>query len=201
MPRFILFALLLLAACDAEAPQNAAEIAGNSADNILAKSEDPAAPKPARSTIGPLRIQYDSALLAPFQAKVALPPDWTNEVEGLKLIGRDRAALIGKAECLYGLSGQASSCNVQQEAGLSFASLDIAFADLAARLPPKEVKPISLARAQGLSWQIGAEGEGAEYILLPAGKGSILIVRQFRTSGNPDDGALGAVLGDLTIEG
>ncbi|MBA3677291.1 MAG: hypothetical protein H0W74_07810 [Sphingosinicella sp.] len=200
--RLIPFLALLLVACSVDPPQNAAEIIDDEA-GIEATDDDrgakSVAPRPARTKVGALHIQYDEALLAPFPSKVAVPPDWKQEVDGVKLIGRDRAQLIGKAECLYGQSGEARDCNVPQEAGLSFATLETPFADLQARLPAEETKPIVLAGVKGLSWQIGAEGEGAEYILLPEGGGSILIVRQFRAAGNPNEAALGAVLGDLRI--
>jgi hypothetical protein len=206
MRQLTLLFLVLLAACDANAPENAAEIAAI-ANNVGAEAEagdfpaDPAMPRPERTSLGPLQIRYDAALLAPVPAKVALPPDWKREVDGLKLLARDRAALIGRAECMYGQSDQASRCNVQQEAGLSFAALDEDFAAFRGRLPADQLEPVTLAGAQGVSWQIGAEGEGAEYILLPVKRGAILIVRQFRISGNPDETALGAVLNDLRITG
>jgi hypothetical protein len=208
MDKLFLLPLSLLAACGQNETRNATEIAaGNIAEETSAAagngtSEAPA-PAPQSIAVGPLRIRYDPALLAPMRAKVAIPPDWTREVDGLKLLARDRAGLVGKAECIYGQSGKASRCNVSQEAGLSFASLEIPFRELGAKLPAAQRKPIALVGVNGISWEIGAEGEGAEYILLPAGAGedagTLLIVRQFRTSGNPDQRALGAVLADLRL--
>ena len=61
------------------------------------------------------------------------------------------------------------------------------------------MKKISLGGVEGVSWQIGAEGEGAEYILLPVKGRTILIVRHFRNTGNPDEAALGAVLNGLKL--
>jgi hypothetical protein len=209
MDKLLLLPLLLLAACGQNETQNATQIAaGNIVKETSAApgngtSQAPA-PAPLSIAVGPLRIRYDPALLAPMRAKVAIPPDWTREVDGLKLLARDRAELVGKAECIYGQSGKASRCNVSQEAGLSFAALEIPFAELSALLPADQRKPISLAGVTGFSWEIGVEGEGAEYILLPASAGAdggtVLIVRQFRTSGNPDERALGAVLADLKLD-
>src|SRR3546814_13878000 len=54
-----------------------------------------------------------------------------------------------------------------------------------------------VACIDGLAWRIGAEGEGAEHILLPVAERTILIVRQFRTSGNPPAYAIATVLQSL----
>lgn len=204
-----LFPLLLaLSACAEGDPQNAAEIvAQNGADptdlraeSALDEPETTAAPRLELATVGALRIPYDSQRIAALPATVALPPDWKEQVQGIKLIGRDRAALIGKAECLYGQAGEAQLCNLPQEAGISIADLPNPMTALAARLPADQRRPISLAGATGISWQIGAEGEGAEYILLPAGDRTILIVRQYRTSGNLDEAALATLLGDMRLQ-
>ena len=66
-------------------------------------------------------------------------------------------------------------------------------------MPPGELKKITLGGAEGVSWQIGAEGEGAEYILLPVREHTILILRHFRNTGNPNEAALGAVLNGLKL--
>ena len=206
-----LFALALLVACESETPQNTAEIvseavSGNSA--VAAEAGDPApgnsstaaASRPTLMTVGALQIPYDAAQLSPVEVRLPLPPDWKEKVEARKLISRERAALIGRAECMYGQSGEASRCHADQEAGLAFAALPLSFAEAGARMPADERKSISLAGAEGLSWEIGAEGEGAEYILLPADGGTILIVRQFRSSGNPDEGAIATVLSDMRLK-
>lgn len=208
----ILMALPLAAACGTEeGEQNAAELANVAAE---AGNNAPAAPSEAQNlhtnsqavttapkilTVGPLQVRYDGALLAPVPVKIQLPPDWQREVDAVKLIGSDRAALIGKAECMYGQSGQASRCNASQEAGLAFATLPAGFAEASAAIPAAERQKISMAGAEGVSWQIGAEGEGAEHILLPAGDRTLLIVRHFRSTGNPDEAALGAVLNGLRM--
>lgn len=203
-----LLLLLLTAACGGGDPQNAAEIANvaenqaesTSADAPVLGNAQVAAPEPRVMNVGPLRIPYDASLLTPVPARIALPPDWKVEVDGVKLVASDRAELIGKAECMYGQGGTASRCNVSQEAGLAFAALDVPFAEVGARLPADQRQSISLAGAEGLSWLIGAEGKGAEYILLPAGEGSLLIARQFRATGNPDETAVGTVLSDMKLD-
>lgn len=203
---------LVLAACAGDEQQNAADLANVAAnetnaivaapDSDVAINAQLASPSPATLTVGALRIPYDAALLAPVRARIPIPPDWRAEADALKLIARDRAALIGKAECMYGQAGQASRCNALQEAGLAFAALDRPYAELAASLPAEGRRGISLAGVEGTSWLIGAEGEGAEHILLPApGGGTMLIVRQFRSTGNPSDEALGTVLYDLVLRG
>ena len=206
MRKYLLLLPLLVTACQGEAPQNVAEIANISTTpaNEAAPAENPASNaadplQPASLTVGALRVPYNQARLSPVRANLPLPPDWKQSVEGVKLIASDRVELIGKAECLYGQSGEATQCNPEQEAGLAFAALPAPFAGAAARLPADQRRSISLAGAEGVSWEIGAEGEGAEYILLPAGEGTILIVRQFRTSGNPDEQALATVLSDMRL--
>lgn len=208
---FLTFALLPLAsACGGgEGEQNAVELAnvaeegGGNAAAPLAKepaAQAPAsAPSPASFAVGPLQVPYDASLLTPVRTKVQVPPDWKSSIEGMKLIGSDRAALIGKAECMYGQAGEARRCNAEQEAGLAFALLSGTFGELSERLPSDQRQKIVLAGVEGLSWQIGAQGEGAEHILLPAGKGTVLIVRHFRNTGNPDEAALGTVLNDLRL--
>src|SRR3546814_18302253 len=109
----------------------------------------------------------------------------TVSVRGTKLIAADREKLIGKAECLYGLSGQASLCNAELEAGLAFAMVEEPYEAISARFSEELLEPMRVAGIDGLAWRIGAEGEGAEHILLHVGERTILIVRQFRNSGNP----------------
>lgn len=204
----LILALLPLAACGSDAgEQNAVELAnvaeegGN--DAITAVDETPlnsqaAAPALKAFATGPMRVAYDSSLLTPVPTSIQLPPDWQNVTEGMKLIGSDRAALLGKEECMYGQSGQATTCNAKQEAGLAFADLEDGWIEqLREKIPAAELNDITLGGVEGVSWQIGAEGEGAEYILLPVQEHTILIVRHFRNTGNPDEAALGTVLNDL----
>lgn len=193
-------ACFALAACQAEPRGNGADDSNVVA--LVAASADDLAPAPEQgsvtSAIGPLTYRYDPAQLAPVDASVAVPPDWTVRVPGTKLIAADREKLIGKAECLYGLSGQASLCNAEQEAGLAFAMVEEPYEAISARFSEELREPIRVAGIDGLAWRIGAEGEGAEHILLPVGERTILIVRQFRTSGNPPAEAIAAVLQSLT---
>lgn len=212
MPRYapLLTLLFLASACGGEV-ENASEIANEAAaspanGSAATEGDSPggdanAGPAPATLEVGPLQVPYDSSQLAPVEVTIPLPPDWRNEAEGVKLIARDRVALLGKAECMYGQSGEASPCNALQEAGLAFVSLDRPYKEFAAALPADQRKSVSMAGAEGVSWLIGAEGEGAEYILLPSGEGSVLVVRQFRSTGNPDETALGTVLNDLRLRG
>jgi hypothetical protein len=213
MRKLCLALLLPIAACgDGEGEQNAVELANVSEEGGngaavpgLARPADanslaPAgpAPLPGSLAVGPARFPYDASLLTPVPTKIQLPPDWKIEVKGTKLIGKDRAALLGKAECMYGQAGKARTCNAEQEAGLAFADLEGGWIEgLRKTLPAPDLKKIALGGVQGVSWQIGAEGEGAEYILLPVQEHTILIVRHFRNSGNPDEAALGAVLNGL----
>jgi len=198
---------LLAAACgQSEGDQNAVELANITEEVAPANTLEPerntqvAAPKPASLSVGPLRVPYDSSLLTPVATKIQVPPDWQTQVEGTKLIGKGRAALLGKAECMYGQAGKATTCNAQQEAGLAFADMEGGWIDsLRQSVPAADLKKITLGGVQGVSWQIGAEGEGAEYILLPAWEHTILIVRHFRNSGNPDEAALGTVLNGLEL--
>lgn len=207
MRKLILILTLAAAACSAsEGEQNAVELANvaeQGGNNITAVDQTPlnsqaAALAPKRFSTGPMLVTYDSSLLTPVPAKIQLPPDWQTTVEGVKLIGSDRAPLIGKAECMYGQSGQASTCNAAQEAGLAFADMEDGWIKiLREKVPAGQLKEITLGGVEGVSWEIGAEGEGAEYILLPAQEHNILIVRHFRNTGNPDEAALGSVLNDL----
>jgi hypothetical protein len=192
-------ACLVVAACQAE--PDGSEARRNIAEPSPATTND-LAPAPAQpsafGTIGPLGYRYDPALLAPVETTVAVPPDWSVRVPGTKLVAADREKLIGKAECLYGLSGQASLCNAEQEAGLAFAVMDEPYEAMRARLSEELREPIRLGGIDGVSWTIGAEGEGAEHILLPTDGQTVLIVRQFRASGNPPEEAIAAVLQSLT---
>ena len=210
MSKYLTFLPLLLACACGGDPQNAAEIADNAANapaNEAVAAEENASgntlsgPSPRALEVGNLRIPYDAALLAPVETRIPLPPDWKAEAEGVKLIGRDRAPLLGKAECMYGQAGEAGRCNALQEAGLAFAPIDRPFREMAAALPADQRRSVSLAGTEGVSWLVGAEGEGAEYILLPSGDASVLIVRQFRSTGNPDETAIGTVLNDLSFRG
>jgi hypothetical protein len=208
-------AALLLAACGqqpqaapaAAEPSNVAasdSATGGSGPQETAPAAAPATPErrtAGSGSIGPLRFRYDPAKLVALDAPISVPPDWTRQVPGIKLVAADRAALIGRAECLYGQSGEASRCNATQEAGLAFAIVAEPFAGLSAKLSPELRRGISLAGRDGVSWQIGAEGEGAEHILLPAGERTLLIVRHYRESGNADEAAVREVLANLKIDG
>ena len=203
-------ALLVLASCGAgEGQHNAVELftvtedRGNKAAAPAppaAGAKQPATFQPRSLSVGPLQVPYDSSLLTAVPTRIQLPPDWKREVSGTKLIGQDRAALLGKAECMYGQAGNATTCNSEQEAGLAFADLEGGWIEVIRRaVPPGELKKITLGGAEGVSWQIGAEGEGAEYILLPVREHTILILRHFRNTGNPNEAALGAVLNGLKL--
>ena len=203
-------AFAFLAACQQPTATPAAipevDVAADSATGGNAAEPAPF-PSPAATSatnegtgaVGPLRFRYDSGKLAPVDAEVAVPPDWTLKLPGTKLVAADRAAMIGKAECMYGQSGEASRCNAEQEAGLAFAIVDQPLDAIAGKLNGEERRGIKLGGVDGYSWQIGAEGEGAEHILLPAGNRTILIVRQFRESGNADEAAIRDVLASLSI--
>ena len=203
---------LLLAACGSgEGEQNAVELVnvaeegGNEASTLAEDSAPEAngqvgAPEHRSLSVGPVQVPYDASLLTPVKTRIQLPPDWKTSVEGTKLIGKDRAALLGKAECMYGQAGQATACNAAQEAGLAFADLEGGWIEsLRKSVPAGDLKKVSLSGVEGVSWQIGAEGEGAEYILLPVQEHTILIVRHFRNTGNPDEAALGGVLNGLKL--
>lgn len=196
--------LLLAAACGEPAPSpvdNA--VAGTPAPAPAAAPKGPAEPAsgPRTAGVGPLTFRYDPAMLAKVDAELGIPPDWEREVRGTKLVARDRAALIGKAECMYGLSGQATRCTAEKEAGLAFALLDTPFEEMRARISDPAPSEVTMAGREGIRWEIGAEGEGADYILLPADGGTMLITHQYRTSGNPDEAAVQAVLDSLSFEG
>lgn len=150
--------------------------------------------------MGPVSFRYDPARLLPIPALVAEPPDWRNRAQGLKLIAADRAALMGKAECMYGESGRASPCNPEQEAGLSIALLDHPYEAVRAALTKPPTTAIRLAGREGISWEIGAEGEGADHLLVPLDERTLLVVLQHRGSGNPAPDAVEAVLDSLSIE-
>ncbi|HEX8215410.1 MAG TPA: hypothetical protein VF582_08070 [Allosphingosinicella sp.] len=208
---FPLLVLLLVACGGGEGEQNAVELAnvaqeggnqgGAPADAAAAAgNSQAAAPEPKILTVGPVQVPYDASRLTAVRTKVQLPPDWKVQVEGTKLIGKDRAALLGKAECMYGQAGKATACNAVQEAGLAFADLEGGWIDVLRKsLPAADLKKITLGGVEGVSWQVGAEGEGAEHILLPVQEHTILIVRHFRNTGNPDEAALGEVLNGLEL--
>ena len=207
---FPMAALLLLASCGAhDGQQNAAEpanivdhnnAAAPTAAGAPAASARPAVPQLQSLSVGPVQVPYDSSLLTPVPTRIQMPPDWKIEVEGTKLVAKDRAAMLGKTECMYGEAGKATPCNAEQEAGLAFADLEGGWIEeIRGSVPAGELKKISLAGVEGISWQIGAEGEGAEYILLPVWEHTIVIVRHFRNTGNPDKAALDAVLNGLKL--
>ena len=191
-------ACLVVAACQAEPDGSGGQrnIAEPSPATTNELTPAPAQPS-ASGTVGPFGYRYNPALLAPVETAVAVPPDWSVRVQGTKLVAADREKLIGKAECLYGLSGQASLCNAEQEAGLAFAVMDEPYEAMRARLSEELREPIRLGGIDGVSWTIGAEGDGAEHILLPTDGQTVLIVRQFRASGNPPEEAVAAVLQSL----
>jgi hypothetical protein len=188
-------ATLLAASCqDEPAPTNANEL-------TAAPAQEAGGARPAleTGTVGPLRFSYNPLLLVPVETPVSVPPDWAREVPGIKLITRERAKLIGKAECLYGLSGRATVCNATQEAGIAFATVEESYDVLSKRLSGPLRRDVELAGRNGVSWTVGAEGEGVEHILLPAGDRAALIVRHFRASGNPPEEAIAAVLGSTRL--
>jgi hypothetical protein len=201
--RVCLAAALSAASCQ-DAPEPAPVTSNElTTESVAAPAPDiaPVVPSETLETgeVGPIRLRYDPRFLVPVETTVSVPPDWASEVPGVKLVASERAELIGKAECLYGLFGQASVCNARQEAGIAFAMVDEPYEALSQRLSGPLREDISLAGRKGVSWTVGAEGEGAEHILLPAGDRTALIVRQHRTSGNPPEEAVAAVLDGLRL--
>lgn len=149
--------------------------------------------------VGPVSFRYDPGVLLPVPAAIAVPPAWDKRAEGLKLLAADRAAMMGKAECMYGQSGRASPCNPEQEAGLAIAVVDRSYEEAKAALTDPPTTAMHLAGRPGVSWEIGAEGEGADHMLAALDGRTLLVVRQHRESGNPDAEAVQAVLQSLAI--
>lgn len=196
---FLPLATLLLAGCGAQGePEATAEkAAAPSVANTVLLPSQPERPHQGPEKIGEFTFRFDHERLVKVGASIALPPDWTSNVLGVKLLAPERAAMLEKADCSYGASGSVSRCNADMEAGLAFAALQVPFESLRADLPADQLKPLALAGGQGVAWSIGAEGEGADYMLIPAREGSLLIVRQFRESGNPDAAAVSEALASL----
>lgn len=200
--RASLLLILLTAACGEPSPSPVDNAVNGVPAPPPAEEANQTKAEPALRTAeaGPLSFRYDPSLLAKTDVDVQIPPDWSRQVRGTKLVPRDRIDLIGKAECMYGLSGQAQRCTAEKEAGLAFALLDTPFEEMRGRIEEPAPSEVTMAGRDGIRWEIGAEGEGADYILLPADGGTMLIVHQYRTSGNPDEQAVQAVLDSLAFE-
>jgi hypothetical protein len=189
-------ALLAVTACQQDPSP---EAPAKTATNILLPSE-PDQAEQGYERIGRFELRFDPARLTKVGASIALPPNWTSTVLGIKLLAPERAAMLEKADCAYGASGSVVRCNADQEAGLAFVSVTLPYQEFTSSLPADQVKPLRLAGEQGVSWTIGAEGEGAEYIVLPGGeRQSLLIVRQHRETGNPDPAAISSALNSLRL--
>ena len=202
--RTILLSALLLAACGNGGDGNASEPMPElppPTDN--AAGNETTDPQSDRSTleIGPFRARYDPDALARAEGEIEIPPDWDRSLSATMLIGADRIGLMGREQCMYGQRGEPMRCTPSSEAGLAFTMLDEPYETARDRFTSPPPEPVRLAGREGISWEIGVEGEGAEHILLPANGRSLLIVRRYRNRGNPDEGAVQAVLDSLTFEG
>lgn len=200
------FALLILAACRQE-PTGTTSPAANVIANQAGEPNESAEGNEARqdaslrsAEIGPLTLRYDPAKLVQTDAEIGIPPDWRNEIPGMKLIARDRLELMDTAECMYGQRGAATLCEAEKEAGLAFALVDTPYETLSARITDPAPSQVTVAGREGIVWEIGAEGEGAVYTLLPAGERTLLIVNQYRNSGNPDEAAIRQVMNSLSLD-
>lgn len=198
MKHFPAIALLAsLSACGnnqpaADTPSNATAAA---AQPVLLPSQS--APTLGEERVGAFRFRVDTTKLAKVGTNISVPPDWKSYVLGFKLIAPERARMLDRGKCIYGASDTPVPCNADQEAGLSFALLNVPYAALKAQLPADQIEALHLAGVDGVRWSIGAEEEGAEYSLIPSDAGTLLIVNQYRETGNPDGMAIAEALGTL----
>ncbi|MBR0553861.1 hypothetical protein [Stakelama marina] len=146
---------------------------------------------------GPLTYRYRPDRLRAVQTTVSLPPDHKTELAATKLLPVARAAKLGHDGCRYGLSGKASTCTAEKEAGLAFALAEQPIDTLRDSFGPKRAKDATLADRTGFRIREGAEGQGADYIFLPAGGRTVIVVRSWRDE-KPQTGYQG-VLHDLSF--
>lgn len=202
--RTILFFAFLIAGCGERGGGNTSAPAPappSPAENEARNDGSGRQAEPGTLEIGPFRARYDPNELARTAAETEIPPDWDRSIAATMLIDADRISLMVREECMYGQRGEPRRCTPSSEAGLAFAMLDEPYEEARGRFttpPPEEVR---LAGRDGISWEIGVEGEGAEHILLPADGRSLLIVRRYRNRDNPDEAAVQAVLDSLAYEG
>lgn len=167
-----------------------AQEAGRALDSLLFVGE-----------AGPLRFRYRPERFALFDTSLYLPGAPRREIEAQKLIAADRAALVGRESCTYGLSGRTSRCSPDQESGLAFAVVDAPIASMRKRVDMLDPKESTLAGRSGFRVSQGAEGEGMSYTFIPAGNRTIVVARRWRHGESPDGGGFRAVLRDLSFAG
>lgn len=153
----------------------------------------------AQRRLGPLLIRYDPDRLAAVDSSIEVPPDWDRSVSGLKLIAADRQESMGQERCEYGLSGMQMECQPASEAGMAFAILDEDYQKARER-SAEGATSVEIAGVQGVRWSIGAEGEGAEFTLIPVDGRTALIDHRTRMRENPDPGAIEQAKEKLRIE-
>ncbi len=91
------------------------------------------------------QFSYEKAKFSLVQASI-FPPESKTAVAGVKLIGADRAASLGKSGCTYGESGKQTTCNADMEDGLFFGVMKADFETALSVANP------SLLRAVVLCW-------------------------------------------------
>lgn len=172
------------------------------------RGNEPGAAKQAERTLeslmfldhaGPLTYRYPPERYASQQVSISLPGDHDWPLKGQKLIPWDRASRLGQNSCRYGLSGRTVTCDAAKEAGLAFGLIDRPLARLRKGLPAALVEPFALAGRKGIRLVEQAEGSGSSYILVPAGRQTIAVVRTWRKNG--DESGYQAILRDLSFDG
>ncbi|MBW4330126.1 hypothetical protein KY084_04460 [Stakelama sp. CBK3Z-3] len=146
---------------------------------------------------GPVAYRYRPDRLTAVRTTISLPPDHDRALPATKLVPVERAARIGKPGCSYGLSGQAETCSADREAGLAFALVSRPIANLRNSFDAQRIEASQLAGRPGFRITQSAEGEGATYSFIPAGKDTVVVERLWRS--NSDCTACRAVLKNLTV--
>ena len=176
----ILVAVALMAACSDQEAEKAAN----------AQAQAAAGQKAVR--IGPVGLHYDSTRLTVKAVEIGLPPDNSHQVRGMKLLARERAALVGTARC----PGQAGNvCKAEAEGGLTLTMLNQPFAEFSA--PIRNTRPATVAGKEGVTWQGRFSGTAATFTLLPVDQQTLMMIRQAEGEGAPDAATLDAVIGTL----
>lgn len=146
------------------------------------------------------KVAYPGSVFSAYEINQTIPPNYDFKFKSIKLIDSKRAGLIGKTECMYGLSGNTSECSVEKEAGISFFTVPAPISIVTKDLTPDITSKTTIAGKDSISYKMGAEGSGIEYYYIPVNsEKTLVVIRMYREDGFPGVGLLNEILTTLQI--
>lgn len=148
------------------------------------------------------QFSYEKAKFALVQAQI-MPPGSTTAVPGVKLIGADRTATLGKTGCVYGASKTQTTCSADLENGLYFGIIK---SDLETALSgvknPTQVKAVAINDVDVYQYTEDVKGSGTDFFFWPiSDEATLLVARSYVGTSTPTNFDTMLLLNAMTFPG